>query len=139
MRRFDKDLNEGHLLFEGTLNQFLSNSSDVRNKSELGEDWRLVIATQDGKVLIAAGNAGLGIYDPANSEVKYIERERKLARFVLLIDFEPLVAVAFEDKDQQNSIRWSIEFFQLMTQQNLHTCDYIHIKIITLIFRNRVP
>jgi hypothetical protein len=111
LRHFDKHLTESNLIYKETSTDFLRDRSEVTNTFERGADWVQVVATQDGKIMIAAGNAGLGIYDTSTSEMKYLEREGKSARFISLVDFECSAVVAFEDTYETNPNRWSIEVF----------------------------
>jgi hypothetical protein len=112
LRCFDKNFNHSNLLFEETSTDFLSDRSEVTNTYERGADWLQLVSTQDGKVLIVAGNAGLGIYDTTTSEMKYLKREGKSARFISLVDLDSSAVVAFEDTYETNPNRWSIEVFE---------------------------
>jgi hypothetical protein len=69
------------------------------------------MATEDGVVLIAAGSAGLGIYNPTNCEINYLGREGQSARFISLIDLDTSVAVAFKNENQPIPYQWEIEVF----------------------------
>ena len=113
LRKFDIDLNESELLFEETNTDFLENNSEISNTFERGEDWLQVVSANDDKVFVAAGNAGLGIYDPTKSKIKYIEQQGKAVRFLAQLDFGSTVAVAFEDTYEPQLYRWSIEVFTL--------------------------
>ena len=113
LRKFDKNIKQSTLLFSETLRNSWSNESDDGNMYQSGEEWQQVMATDTDIVLLAAGNAGLGKYDPASSEVKYFGHARQSARFIELVDLDSSIAVAFENSNESILNRWEIEVFSV--------------------------
>jgi hypothetical protein len=111
LRRFDKNMHESTLLWAETKNDCWSKEFEDGKMYESGEEWLQVTATEDGVVLIAAGSAGLGIYNPTNCEINYLGRAGQSARFISLIELDSSVAVAFESKDRPLPYQWEIEVF----------------------------
>ena len=111
LRRFDKNMQNSSLLWEETLNDCWSKEFEDGKMYESGEEWLQVTATEDGVVMIAAGSAGLGIYNPTNCEINYLGRAGQSARFISLIELDTSLAVAFENKDHPLPYQWEIEVF----------------------------
>jgi hypothetical protein len=111
LRRFDKNMEESSLLWAETKNDCWSKEFEDGKMYQDEEEWLQVMATEDGVVLIAAGSAGLGIYNPTNCEINYLGREGQSARFISLIDLDTSVAVAFKNENQPIPYQWEIEVF----------------------------
>ena len=113
LRRFDKNMQESSLLWAETKNDCWSKEFEDGKMYQDEEEWLQVMATEDGVVLIAAGSAGLGIYNPTNCEINYLGLEGQSARFISLIDLDTSVAVAFKNEYQPIPYQWEIEVFSI--------------------------